>query len=323
MEHFYKKPDKSNWKGRNSDSQEYLHEKVILKDLSEEFQLPSGQPAYALLGYACDEGVRRNSGRPGAVEGPDAIRKELGKLSNHLQKEVLLVDTGNILCPKGDLEGSQEMLAKKTATLVNSGGIPILLGGGHDIAYGHYRGLRRALHKEKKLGIINFDAHFDLRTNVNGNHSGSPFFQIAQDCDTDGESFEYICLGIRKEANPPELFETASELGVKHISLTEFSMHHFNTVKEALDIFLSKVDKLYVTIDMDGFSSAFSPGVSASSPIGFSPEIVYASLKILINSGKLLGIDVAETNPAFDIDQQTAKLAAGIIHYIIHEHALL
>ena len=167
------------------------------------------------------------------------------------------------------------------------------------------------------------DAHFDLRTNVSGNHSGSPFFQIAQDCDAEGESFEYICLGIRKEANPPELFKTASRLSVKYISLPEFSMHHYNAVKEALDIFLSKVDKLYVTIDMDGFSSAFSPGVSASSPIGFSPEIVYASLKILINSGKLLGIDVAETNPAFDLDHKTAKLAAGMIHYIRHEQAVL
>ena len=83
--------------------------------------------------------------------------------------------------------------------------------------------------------------------------------------------------------------------------------------------FIEDVDYLYTTIDLDGFSSAYAPGVSASSPMGFSPDIVLKSLKIILESGKLLGLDVVELNPNFDVDDQTAKLAASLVHYVIHK----
>ncbi|MBT8281577.1 MAG: formimidoylglutamase [Muriicola sp.] len=323
MGEFYTKPDKSQWSGRISGKQQYLHEIVLLKDLEEEDLFYSENRVYALLGYACDEGVRRNSGRPGAVKGPDAIRKELGKMANHLPKSVQLIDAGNIHCPDGDLEGSQDILASMTTKLVKQGATPLILGGGHDIAYGHYRGIINGLEKGNRIGIINFDAHFDLRSNEGGNHSGSPFYQIANECSSEGKPFDYLCLGIRKEANPPELFETASRFGVKYLEPPEFSMHNETAVKNTIVDFLSEVDKVYVTVDMDGFSSAFSPGVSASSPVGFNPEIVFACLGTIIGSGKLISLDVAETNPLYDKDQQTAKLAAGMIYYVMHKHALL
>ena len=83
--------------------------------------------------------------------------------------------------------------------------------------------------------------------------------------------------------------------------------------------FIEDVDYLYTTIDLDGFSSAYAPGVSASSPMGFSPDIVLKSLKIILESGKLLGLDVVELNPNYDVDDQTAKLAASLVHYVIHK----
>ncbi|HAI37919.1 MAG TPA: formimidoylglutamase, partial [Maribacter sp.] len=43
------------------------------------------------------------------------------------------------------------------------------------------------------------------------------------------------------------------------------------------------------------------------------------SLKLIIESGKLLGLDVVELNPNYDIDDQTAKLAASLVHYVIHK----
>ena len=60
----------------------------------------------------------------------------------------------------------------------------VVLGGGHDMAYGHYKGLKQYLGSESVLGIINFDAHFDLRSNQNGNNSGTPFYQIGVECRT-------------------------------------------------------------------------------------------------------------------------------------------
>ena len=69
-----------------------------------------------------------------------------------------------------------------------------------------------------------------------------------------------------------------------------------------------------LTIDMDGFSSAFAPGVSAASPMGFTPDVVMECLDYLVRTGKIISMDIAETNPVYDRDDQTAKLAASLIH---------
>jgi formiminoglutamase len=178
------------------------------------------------------------------------------------------------------------------------------------------------LEASQNIGIINFDAHFDLRKNVSEGHSGSPFYQIAADCAKDGTPFKYCCLGIRPEDNPRELFDTARELNVKYMTLAEFSISNLPVITSFIGTFLADVDKVYVTLDMDGFSSAYAPGVSAASPSGFMPELIKNSISQITRSGKLLGIDVAETNPTFDRDAQTAKLAAIMLHFVMHELAL-
>jgi formiminoglutamase len=323
MKDSYKKPDPSLWKGRTSGKGEYLHEKVGFARAGEDIPKTDGGISFVLLGYACDDGVRRNAGRTGAAQGPDAIRQCLAPMSNHLWKQDALTDMGNITCPHGDLENSQKELSRHVQKIARQGGIPLLLGGGHDISYAHYSGLRSALPTSKSLGIINFDAHFDLRSNENGNHSGSPFYQIAAECKREGQDFQYLCLGVRKEANPRELYDRARQLGAHYLELPHFSMHHFQEVKKRLSEFLSKSDRIYVTVDMDGFSSAYSPGVSASCPDGFTPELVRNCLELILGSGKLMGMDVAETNPVYDTDQQTAKLAAGLLHFVMRGMSLL
>jgi formiminoglutamase len=318
----YTPPNPKFWSGRNSEKNGYLHEKVKYTDLEKD-TVAAGNRTFALLGYACDEGVRRNQGRIGAAEGPDAIRQQLGKMPNHLEDNIAFLDTGNILCENGDMEGSQLFLSSQVSRLLQNQVFPILIGGGHDIAYGHYKGLKKFIEKGKSLGIVNFDAHFDLRSNVSGNNSGTPFYQIAKDCNAASQSFNYLCLGIREDANDKMLFRTARELNVGYRQADRFSMHQFEEVKEQIDQFVEKQDHVYLTIDIDGFSSAFSPGVSAASPMGFSPDIVLESLKTIIQSEKLISMDIAEMNPNYDIDHRSAKLAASLIHFIMHKIALL
>ncbi len=308
-----KNPNPENWIGRKSDQQLCLHEKVKLD--AEETMAAN---TIALLGYACDEGVKRNQGRVGAIAGPDAIRTQLGKMPNHLNAEVSFVDCGNVECEHGDMEAAQSILEQKVSQFLANNTFPIIIGGGHDIAYGHYNGILNYAGKDKTVGIINFDAHFDLRSNEKGNNSGTPFYQIAQDCKDKGSAFNYLCLGIRKDANDKILFQAANDLGVDYIENNEFSMEHAKSIVRKLLDFIQKVDHIYVTIDLDGFSSAYAPGVSAPSPMGFRPKIVLETLEIIIKSKKLISMDIAEMNPKYDIDGHTAKLAASLIHYVIH-----
>ncbi len=307
------------WTGRKSGQQLYLHEKVQCINLERESLPSSSKKNFALLGYACDKGVQLNQGRIGAFKGPDAIRKALAKLPNHLEGDISLIDVGTLEFFDGKLENIQVHLSEKVSQLLEQNTFPIIIGGGHDIAYGHYNGIRDFIAPEKTIGIINFDAHFDLRSNENGNNSGTPFYQIAQDCKANQTSFNYLCLGIRKDANNAQLFETADGLNVLYLEREHFSMHYLEHVQLHLMQFIEEVDYIYMTIDLDGFSSAYAPGVSAPSPMGFSPDIVLESLKLIIDSGKLISMDLAEMNPDYDIDGQTAKLAASLVHYVMHQ----
>lgn len=306
------------WTGRKSGQQLYLHEKVQCINLERDALPRASTKSFTLLGYACDEGVQRNKGRIGAFDGPDAIRNALAKLPNHLENESVLIDAGTLECIDGRLENIQAHLAEKVTQLLKQNTFPILLGGGHDIAYGHFNGIINHLGNNQTIGIINFDAHFDLRSSKNGNNSGTPFFQIANDCKDNGAVFSYLCLGIRKDANDKVLYQAATDLGVSYIENTNFKSNYAEHVVRVVLDFIREVDHIYVTIDLDGFSSAYAPGVSAPSPLGFSPNMVLDTLQMIIDSKKLISLDIAEMNPKYDIDNQTAKLAASLIHFIIH-----
>ncbi|MGI9550615.1 MAG: arginase family protein, partial [Aurantibacter sp.] len=135
----------------------------------------------------------------------------------------------------------------------------------------------------------------------------------------EGSSLEYLCLGVRSDANDKMLFQTAELFGANYIENSKFVMAYAQDIVRKILDFIRKVDHIYVTVDLDGFSSAYAPGVSASSPMGFSPEVVLESLELIIASQKLISIDVAEMNPKYDIDNQTAKLAASLVHFVMHE----
>lgn len=317
----YSPTNKEIWSGRTSDQKLYLHEKVECINIVKDDQLSFHKKAFGLVGYVCDEGVRRNQGRVGAVLGPEAIRKTLSKFPNHLSESTDLLDCGNISCIDGGMEVAQNHLSRVVTKLLRQDVFPILLGGGHDIAYGHYNGIKNHLGPGKNIGIINFDAHFDLRSNTNGTNSGTPFYQIGVDCKSENIDFNYLCIGIRKDANDRQLFETATTLGVEFIETNQFTIENAEVIVRTLLDFISKVDYLYVTIDLDGFSSAYAPGVSAPSPMGFSPKMVVKALEVIIASKKLISMDVAEMNPTYDIDNRTSKLAASLIHFVLHEIA--
>ncbi|RKR14220.1 formiminoglutamase [Maribacter vaceletii] len=315
----YAPPISKNWKGRTSEDQQYIHEKIECVNL---FSNPKKilSKGFGIIGYACDEGVKRNKGRVGAIHGPDRIKQTLGPMPNPLANSTSLYDFGNISCLDNNLEITQENLATSIAKILHDNCFPIGIGGGHDIAYGHYNGIKKHLGNNKSIGIINFDAHFDLRSDENRPNSGTPFYQIAKDCLAENLPFNYLCLGIREDANPKILFETAKEFNVDFIYNNDFNLQNIEAINNILDSFINKVDAIYVTIDLDGFSSAYAPGVSAASPMGFAPDIVLISLHKIIASKKLISLDLAEFNPKYDRDNQTAKLASSLIHFVLRKH---
>lgn len=312
------------WTGRKSNpdiGKQYWYQEIELLD-GKTLENQEGIDI-ALLGYVCEEGVRRNLGRVGAQEGPRVLRERLAKLPIHFE-EKRVVDIGDIICLEESMEDCQVAFAELIQKLVTKNIFPIAIGGGHDMAYGHFMGLWKAVKNTSKnrIGIINFDAHFDLRPVESKPNSGTPFNQIISKLKESDDSVDYFAIGIQHQSNIKQLFEIAKQENVNYVINydCESSSAELQALKDKLQPFIDKNDYLYITIDMDGFSSAYAPGVSAPSPLGFTPYFVFKMLKFLFQTNKVLSCDIAELNPTLDRDNLTATLAAKLVDFIVTNH---
>ncbi len=279
-----------------------------------------GQAAgVALLGLACDQGVRRNQGRVGAAAGPDAIRRALANQAWHEQGSVY--DVGNLRADQNDLEALQLEQAALVKKLLDQGHFPLLLGGGHEIAYGSFLGLVRHLSssgEEGPVGIINFDAHFDLRRAAAPN-SGTPFLQMADYCQNHEIPFHYCCLGISELANTTALFDQAAQLDVRYRLDRELNSWQFPQIEQLLSEFIAPCKAIYLSIDLDVLPAATAPGVSAPAARGVELPVLEHLLAFIRTQTeeRLRLADIAEYNPEYDIDGRTAKVAARLCHQLI------
>lgn len=273
-----------------------------------------------LLGFCCDTGVNRNLGRIGAKDGPIAIRKILANLPISFSEKIILKDVGDIGCIDDDLKQAQFVLSEAVAKIINGGGFSIVLGGGHEVTYGHYMGIKKAL-KGDKIGVINIDAHLDIRATVDGTgNSGTSFYQIAEDCKNQGDDFQYLAIGIQETSNTRALINYALSNDVNIIYADEVQNNHLERVKVIITAFSKQVDHIYLTIDMDAFAAPYAPGVSAVSYNGIVPDHVFFSIySTIIHLPNLRTVDIAELNPDHDIDNRTARLGASLLFKLLQD----
>lgn len=305
----YQPANPSLWQGRKDTvNAERFYQKITFINHPDE--LISQEKKTIFLGFASDAGITRNHGRPGAKLGPDQIKTQLAKLPCPMDGP--FVDLGTVFCDGDNLESAQNQFAELISFCHQQGHRTIALGGGHEIAWAHYQGL--APHYSK-LGIINFDAHFDLRPHKKGEPgtSGTPFSQIAEYCQEHQQTFDYCCIGIQKFGNTPTLFQRANELNVSYLFAEELFEKSQARQIAFLDEFMLNLDHIYLTLCLDVFAECFAPGVSAPQAMGLFPLQIMPLLKYIIQSGKVVSLDIAELSPPLDEGQKTARLAALII----------
>lgn len=302
--------DKSLWAGRSdAKDSEYLFQVIKFLDLNNLSNTALVNGGFALLGFCCDEGVRRNFGRTGSKSGPDVFRKVIARLPLH--NTIMMYDVGNVVCHSGDLEAAQAELGLRIQQIFKIGLQPIVIGGGHETAFGHYQGINN-FYNGDEVAILNFDAHFDLRDLLPGDlgSSGTPFRQIHNLLRSQQQKFYYYCAGIQKQANTSSLFAYAAHNHVEYITSEKINRNPYDL--DWIEKIISKHRHLYVTICLDVFNAAVAPGVSAPQPLGITPTYVLESLKLLKKSKKVLSLDIVEFAPKFDIQEHTAKLAGSL-----------
>ncbi|HEX4045799.1 MAG TPA: formimidoylglutamase [Gammaproteobacteria bacterium] len=319
----YLPPDPIVWQGRPDvpiDSCFYQHVKLI--NLLEEMPPKPNSLAFAIIGFKCDEGTQRDLGRPGAAEGPRAIRQRLARLPIQ-DPRIICYDAGNIVCTDHDLEASQQALGEIVALLLRQNIRTIIIGGGHEAAWGHYQGIAKAYPPEKRLGIINFDAHFDLSP-MHPSHRASAttsFYQVAEAHQQEGRHFDYNCIGIQHAGNVRQSFDFAKQYKTKMILADEIHQGLREKCFDFIDRVIDENDIIYLSLSLDVFSPAFAPGVNITQSLGLHPWHVIPLLRQAAAAGKVVSYDIVEHVPRYDIDHRTAKLAATFIYEIIHHHA--
>jgi len=289
------------WNGRyDSDEEIDLRFWQIIKPFEEATQ----GKGVCFVGYDTDDGVVRNQGREGAKEGSNAIRKAMQSFP--IIDGIKIYDYGNL--KNKVLEEAQKEYGQKVSETINKGLFPIGLGGGHDIAYGSYIGIREA-YPNKKIGIVNFDTHLDMRPYDNGLTSGTSFKKILDE----DKNVKYSIVGFKKQGNTKRLIETAKEHGVLMLNEEEEE----GVIKEKLQKYFENTDIIYITFCMDVFNAADAPGVSAPTIMGLEPKKGKKILRELIKSEKVVCVDFAEVNPTYDIDNRTSKLVGALIYDIM------
>lgn len=267
---------------------------------------PDGGPGpwAAIIGFPCDVGVVRNSGRAGAAGGPEALRDWLYRFTPDDRAPGMRALLGNSrdlgdLVLSGNLSDDQARLGEAVGQVLADGGVPVVLGGGHETAHGHFLGYVNA---GLDVAISNIDAHADVRELKDGRgHSGSPFRQALEH--EAGRCKDYRVAGLQPQSVSAPHLAYLDERGCRHWFRDE-------TDGSLLDALYPDGGNRYATFCLDALDAAFAPGVSAPAADGLAPAFWLSAAEHAGATAAVRSFDVVELNPRFDLDGRTARLAA-------------
>lgn len=262
----------------------------------------------AIIGFPSDAGVARNGGRVGAALGPQKIRHHLYRLTppgnapdGFVDLLHATIDLGDVACT-GDVAADQELLGQAVAQLFSFDQpiIPLILGGGHETAYGHFLGYT---HAQKKVSIVNLDAHGDVRPLEDGlPHSGSPFRQVIEHpskCCS-----RYTVAGLNPHSTSPAHAQWIEKHGGQVYFRNELS------AELLAKLYTDQPDEVLATFDLDVLDQSQAPGVSAPNACGIDKRLWLYAAYAAGRSASVGSFDLVELSPPHDVDDQAARLAA-------------
>ena len=269
-----------------------------------------------LVGLPLDFGTVLEGGRAGAAGAPDAIRRELRRYHKTYNLEhgvslnnLRIADAGNLDLRHADYARNHDLIREQLGQLLRQYPRVLVLGGSHDGTYSTVRGLCDA-HDGVPVGGINLDAHADVKDKPDLS-SGTPFGRLLREGILAGPRFTEI--GLHSNLNTREDIDFLHQQQAHIVPLAHVQ-------KDGMAIYLSRAlsratnaGAAFVSFDMDGCAEAYAPAVSAPSADGFTPRQAVEAAFLAGQNEAVRLFEVAELNPLFDRDNQTARLAATII----------
>ncbi|MGD9677978.1 MAG: agmatinase [Vulcanibacillus sp.] len=245
--------------------------------------------------------------RPGSRFGPKKIREVsivLEEYSPYLDRdlsEIKYFDAGDIPLPFGNPEKSINIIGDYVAKIIKDGKFPLGLGGEHLVTWPIVREIYK---KYPDMVLFHFDAHTDLRSNYEGetlSHS-TPIRKIV---DLIGGKNVYQ-FGIRSGLKEEFVFAKNN--------LNFYPYTVLESVQKAIPQVLGR--PVYLTIDIDVLDPAFAPGTGTLESGGITSVEMLAAIHEMVKLN-IIGADIVEVAPIYDIADQTSILAAKLVREIL------
>ncbi len=272
----------------------------------------------AVLGIPYDMGGIFRSGTAAGPRGlRDASRQYGGYFFDDdvdLLETYRLVDCGDAPMIPGDPSRCHAAARAATAEILQSGAIPIVIGGDHSIPIPVGQALSQET--EGKIGYIVFDANIDAEEEVEGelNSNWSEVCRLAELPNVNPENM--VLIGIRGALNTRRQVDYVRSRGIRLISMREVIERGIAEVmQEALERATSGTSALYVSFDTDGIDAAYAPGTSGPEPGGLTSREILTAARMV--GPHVTVFDIVEFCPAYDPSDITGKLACYIIFHVL------
>jgi formimidoylglutamase len=262
-----------------------------------------------LVGEPYDEGV---IGRRGTAEGPTAIREALaGVKTHHFDAGPVssVGDLGTVTFPDGDVRTVQQAVRAVAVSVHDTDTFPVFVGGDNSLTYANAGPLL-----DGSLGVVNLDAHLDVREVRDDATSGTPYRQLF-----DAGLDAYACIGAHHFETSTAYHDYLREQGGEVVTAEEVGDDPVAAADRALDT-MEDVDRIYLSLDCDVIDATAAPGVSAPTPGGLTTRECFRLLRLLASDDRLVGFEVLECAPPLDRDGLTVGAAARAITHVLSAH---
>jgi formiminoglutamase len=258
----------------------------------------------------------------GAAFAPSVIRNMLSSYSTYSIEEnvdlgdVHITDFGDIVMHPTDIVKSQNRIKETMEQLVaaNPETLLIVLGGDHSISYPAISGFQK---NWGKVGVIQLDAHHDLRNLEDGGPTnGTPFRHLIESGTIKGRHL--IQIGIRDFTNSKAYTEYGKQHGVTIYTMKDVRNREMkDIILESIQQLEKEVNAVYVSVDMDVLDQAFAPGCPAIGPGGMDSQSLFEAITLLGEYEIVKAIDIVEIDPMVDFRDMTSRTAAWVILHFL------
>lgn len=274
------------------------------------------QADIAIVGVPWDGGT---TNRPGARHGPREVRNQstlirrVHPVTRHSPfAQCRVADLGDTPVNPTDLAETLRLVETHFAQLRASGARAVAVGGDHLISLP----ILRAIARDRPVGMVHFDAHTDTWDSYFGGSRythGTPFRRAIEEHLLDPHRI--IQIGIRGSLYEPDDLDWGIEQGIRIITIDDYDTLGLEQVIAEIRR-VAGTGPTYVSFDIDSIDPGFAPGTGTPEIGGLLPRDAQKMIRALAGLD-IVGADVVEVSPPFDLGGQTALVAANILFEIV------